>query len=90
MANIRIGRKSGFIIRSGGRVRETIWFGAQAFTQTLGVPTTTALVQSLNALALALRPFTIVRTRGSVLVNSDQNAASEDYGASFGEAVVSD
>ncbi len=90
MPHIRTAGKSGFIRRSGGRVRETLWIGGTAFSQTLVATTTTALVISLNAAALALRPFTIVRTRGIILVNSDQNTASEDYGASFGMAVVSD
>ena len=89
MANIRTGRKSGFIMRSGGRVRETIWFGGTAFRNAVAT-TGVALVQSLNAAALALRPFTIVRTRGILWVSSDQEAATEDYGASYGEAVVSD
>ncbi len=90
MANISTGRKSGFIIRGGARKRETIWFGGVAFNQALAGPTSVALVVSLNAAALALRPFTIIRTRGVLRVRSDQQAASEDYGAAFGEAVVSD
>ncbi len=45
---------------------------------------------SLNAAALALRPFTIVRTYFSFLLRSDQVIASEDFGAGFGLAVVSD
>ncbi len=90
MANISTGRKSGFIVRGGARRRETLWFGGTAFTQTLVATTTSALVLSLNAAALALRPFTIVRTRGVLHVFSDQEASSELYGASFGIAVVSD
>ncbi len=90
MSNIRTARKSGFIVRGGVRRRETVWFGGTAFTQTLATPTTVALVQSLNAAALALRPFTVVRTRGRILVHSDQSGAAETYGASFGEAIVSD
>ena len=90
MSNIRTAGKSGFIIRNGGRRRETIWFGGTAFTQAIATTTSVALVQSLNAAALALRPFTIIRTRGVIRVRSDQNGANEDYGASFGKAVVSD
>jgi len=32
----------------------------------------------------------VIRTRGSIRVRSDQNSSSEDYGASYGAAVVSD
>jgi len=45
---------------------------------------------SLNAAALALRPFTIVRTRMELQLRSDQAAAIEFQRASFGLAVVSD
>ena len=77
-------------MRSGGRVRETIWFGGAPFTQTLAAVTSVALVTQLNAAALALRPFTVVRSRGVLLVRSDQTAAGEAYGASYGSAVVSE
>jgi len=90
MANINVGRKSGFIIRGGVRKRETVWFGGTAFNQSLATTTSVALVLSLNAAALAFRPFTVIRTRGLVRVNSDQVGATEDYGASFGMAVVSE
>ena len=90
MANIRTAGKSGFIIRGGARRRETIWFGGTAFTQSLAATTSVALVQSLNAAALVLRPFTVVRSRGIVRCSSDQVATTETYGASFGSAVVSD
>ncbi len=50
MANIRTSRKSGFILRSGVRRRETIWFAdaATAFT-TIVAANTAVLVSSLNA-----------------------------------------
>ena len=44
----------------------------------------------MNAAALALRPFTIVRTRFQIMVTSDQVIASEDQGGALGMAVVSD
>ena len=49
-----------------------------------------AILFSLNAAALELLPFTIVRTRGIWGLRSDQAAASEDYSASMGIAVVND
>ncbi len=48
------------------------------------------LLTSLNALALALRPFTVVRTRGYLYTRSDQTAAAEDQSFAYGECVVSD
>ena len=90
MANINVGRKSGFIVRGGKSRRETFWIGGTAFSQTLVANTTAALVLALSAGALALRPFTIVRTRGIIRVTSDQSGASENYGASYGKAVVSE
>ena len=44
----------------------------------------------MNAAGLALRPFTVVRTRLYINVNSDQVAASESYRGAFGMIVVSD
>jgi len=45
---------------------------------------------SLNAAALALRPFTIVRSRFMSLIRSDQAAADETQIGAWGIAVVSD
>ncbi len=45
---------------------------------------------SLNAAALALRPFTIVRVRGMLSIISDQVAAAEEPFGALGMAVVSD
>jgi len=90
MANIHTGRKSGFIMRSGGKRRETLWLGDTGAVTTLAAVNSVVLLSSLNAGALALRPFTVVRTRGTLSVRSDQAGASEAYGAAFGMAVVSD
>jgi len=90
MANLNIGRKSGFIMRGGVRRRETLWFGNTGFAATLAATTSVALVTSLSASALSLRPFTIIRTRGQLHCRSDQQGASESYGGSYGVAVVSD
>jgi len=90
MANISVSRKSGFIMRSGRMRRETVWLFEPASQITLAAAATAALVTSLNAAALALRPFTVIRSRGSWLVSSDQSAASEFYFGSYGYAVVSD
>ena len=90
MANISVGRKSGFILRGGVRRRETEWFSDVVSENTLAAINTSVLLSVLDAGALALRPFTIVRTRGMVLARSDQTAASETGDLGFGLAVVSD
>ncbi len=76
----------------GGRsqmVRETLWISiATSFTGLAAGGAT--LFSGFTATQLALRPFTIVRTRGMLQVMSDQFGASETYGASFGICVVSD
>ncbi len=90
MPNIRVGRKSGFIQRSGRMRRESIWLFQGPFRQGLAAASTAVLGTSLNAAALALRPFTVVRTHLHFQVKSDQTAASEFYQAALGMAVVSD
>ena len=52
-----------------------IWIGAGAGTTVLAASSAT-LVSVLNAGALALRPFTILRTRMDLLVASDQTGAA--------------
>ena len=89
MANIHTRGRSGFIRRGGVKRRETVWVGI-AQTQTGIVPSTAVLLGSLNAAALALRPFTVVRTRGLLGILSDQVTGTEDQACSYGHAVVSD
>jgi len=83
-------RKSGFVRRHGVMRRESLWLVNPFTTVTLASTNAVAMIASLNAAALALRPFTIVRTRGMAYVSSDQVAASEIYSVSMGYAVVSD
>ncbi len=90
MANIARSRKSGFTLRSGVMRRQSIWFGIPPTASTIAAADTANIIVSLNAGALALRPFTVVRTRGLLFSRSDQEAASESYGTSLGVAVVSD
>jgi len=82
-------RKSGFVRRNGAMRRETEWIGGSGVFTTMG-SAQAVLVTSLSAAALALRPFTIVRTRGWLLVRSDQQGAVENFDAAYGIAVVSD
>ncbi len=72
-----------------GPVRESLWFSGTFSVNDLATGSAIAIT-NLNAAALALRPFTIVRTRGQLFLTSDQVAASEDQVLAYGEAVVSD
>jgi len=90
MPNVHTSRRSGLVLRGGANRRATVWLGAPMVSTTLAANNTVVLLLSLNAAALALRPFTIVRTRGNWLLNSDQEVASERFGAALGIAVVSD
>ena len=90
MVNIRTSRKSGFVTRGGVRRRETLWFSGTAMTVSPSAPSTATLLASLNAAALALRPFTVVRVRGIIHIQSDQAAATERQSLGYGLAVVSE
>ncbi len=90
MANIRTSWKSGFLLRGGVMRRETVWVEIAATNTALGAASTAVLFTGFSATLLALRPFTIVRTRGSWLVSSDQNSATETQMVALGMAVVSD
>ena len=73
-----------------GQSRETLWIGGVDTQATIAAGANPLLISSLNATALALRPFTIVRTRGLISIASDQVAASEFQHCMYGKAVVSD
>ena len=73
-----------------GPVRETAWIAGAYAVNIIATATTATLVTSLNAAALAIRPFTVVRTRGLIGLRSDQAAASEEQAIGYGKAVVSD
>ncbi len=80
-------------VRSRGRLgspRKTVWLSIDTVSSTLSGAPSAILANSLNAAALALRPFTIVRTRGIFHVASDQTAATESYMGDLAMAVVSD
>ncbi len=90
MANLRVGRKSGLILRSGSMRRDTIWEGIAVTETTLASPSAAVIFTGLSATLLALRPLTVVRVRGLIFLQSDQQAASERQQAAFGMAVVSE
>ena len=75
------------MVRSG---RKTFWFAGLQAQTTLAAASSAAIVTSLNAAALSLRPFTIVRTRGIWSVMSDQVGADENQFVAYGSIVVFD
>jgi len=83
-------RKSGFVRRHGSMRRESLWVPLTFSQDTLAAASTVVLISVAGAGLLALRPFTIVRTRGLVMVRSDQNAVSEDQELGYGHAIVSE
>ena len=83
-------RRSNFrtnMVRSG---RKTFWIGGAHSATTIAAGSSATLITSMNAAALALRPFTIVRTRGVLALISDQIAAVEQQAVNYGQIVVSD
>jgi len=82
-------------MRQGGRVhrgprRKSLWLQFQPTVSTVTGSGDANLVFTLNSAALALRPFTVVRTHFQVMIRSDQEAAMEQQIGAFGIAVVSD
>ena len=69
--------------------RTKMWIGGGAGPSTLAASSKT-LISTLGVAALALRPFTVLRSRYEVMFESDQEGASERPEGAFGEAVVND
>ncbi len=90
MANIARSRRSGFVVRGGVKRRETLWLFATPNRVVLAAASNASFMNSLNAAALALRPFTVVRSRGFLHVKSDQTGALEDWNVALGYSIVSD
>ena len=67
----------------------TVWVGV-LIVPTGVAPSGSAVVGVLNAAALDLRPFTILRMRGVLFYSTDQVIADEGYGGAFGMIVVTD
>jgi len=77
------------VVRPRSSPRQTSWFEFVPAIATLTASGGTIFF-SLNAAALALRPFTVVRTRFLSYIFSDQVAADETQLGAVGVAVVSD
>ncbi len=77
-------------LRQGQR-RQTLWIGtAMQNAPTAMAASSVLLHSSLNAAALALRPFTIVRNVGFVAVKTDQTANTEVPIGGVGKMVPTD
>ena len=80
-------RARGCFVRPAPKTK--VWIGIAAAEQTLGAGTST-LTSVLNAAALALRPFTILRTRLLLSYMSDQDSTSERPFGAYGEMIVTE
>ena len=69
--------------------RKSLWLQFQQFAVT-NAGNSSSIAFSLNTAALALRPFTLVRSHFSFYLTSDQAAAVETQAAFVGMAVVSE
>ncbi len=85
MANRSRGRSRAVFVRPAPKTK--IWISSGLAEQALASGAAT-LLSSLNAAALALRPFTILRTRLEIMWRSDQSAASETPTGAIGIIVV--
>ena len=91
MAHVITGRKSGFIQRAGSMIRQTRWISLSDFqSTTLAAGSAATLISTMAAPLLEMRPFTIVRTRGTLFLESDQTSVTESQFCAYGHAVVSD
>ena len=86
MAHSNRGRSTA--VRPAAKRRDSLWIGMDF--QELTLTTGGVVAYTLNAAALALRPFTIVRTRMLFQIRSDQAAAIETQVGAFGWSVVSE
>jgi len=80
-------RRHGRFIRPPSRTK--MWIGAGVASANVAA-SSAVLFGSLNAAALLLRPFTILRTHLQVMFTSDQQALGENPFGAFGIIVVSD
>ncbi len=80
-------RRSSRFIRPAPRTK--MWIGSGVGVTTL-TASTKALISTLSAGALLLRPFTILRVHMDILYASDQDTATETPRGSYGKIVVTD
>jgi len=76
-------------LRTRAPRRKSLWLQFEPIQTTMTAPGG-SIMFTLNAAALALTPFTVVRSHFELMVRSDQSAAVEQQIVGFGIAVVSD
>ncbi len=84
MARRRFSRGGNFVRPPA---RSNVWIGAGFSVQTVAA-SSSVLLATYSASALALRPFTIVRTRLVIMFESDQDVGSERGQCVYTEQVV--
>ena len=67
-----------------------VWMSIGLGPTTVVTGTSLVLMGVYNALALALRPFTILRTRGLLAIASDQAIALETNSGAFSMQIITD
>ncbi len=77
-------------VRRSGSVRKMLWIPLAPADITQAGNGDATLTHTLNTAALALRPFTVIRSHVSYMLRSDQAAAIELQFLAAGLAVVSD
>ncbi len=80
-------RRTGFVRPAA---RTSLWLGVGIAQTAIGAGSTATLFGTLNAAALLLRPFTIIRTRLLLSIESDQQAATEFVQGAFAMQVVTE
>ncbi len=77
-----------FNTRGTAPKRLMIWIGINIAPVTFAAGGGSALVGTLSAAALLLRPFTVIRSRGKFMVHTDNAAAGENQVGVFSNQVV--
>ncbi len=82
--------RSNFPGRSGGERRKTLWSRSGMIESVITTgDTAVTLFTFTSAFVAAQAPFTIVRTRGIIMLSSDQITSSETQEVAFGISKVS-
>ncbi len=90
MANLRVARRSGLVLRGGQQRRNTAWVASVDSTALTALGAGLALLDQAFGNIATLRPFTVVRVRGLVFIDSDQTAALEAQLGALGFLIAQD
>ena len=91
MANFPSRRRTSAVVSGAVSRRKTAWAASVDVTAAVNLAANSILLDATaNAALLALRPFTVVRVRGVLWVQSDSVASSRTPFGALGFAVVTD